>query len=942
MSSRRRAVAIAAAALIAAGSLAQVAGAAGASGAAQAKSAAGAGAVTVSKQITRSDVLPDGKTKTVDKRKVTVSVSATKQLRTLQEINVSWKGAHPSNYVDPDPNSSTAATLEEYPVVVLECRGVDSSKAPAAQRLSPNTCWTQYLSERNATAPGTDYPPWRMDRYAGNLPAFNNVPKPLPTGCSKYALNEADYFQPLDGANGKTYYSGPTVACSKLAPEQGTFTADFPDNTTFGTTGSDGSGLAKFVLWSDETNATLGCSSSVPCSLVVIPIDGMSCDEQARGDLSAQDIANCTYSDDQSGQAENATRELDGDPGNMALESVTGALWWSASNWRNRITVPLSFAKPADYCSVVGSKPAVFVYGSELMTEAAQQWAPAFCTDPKRTPFTQVPQAEPASVNSLSEGNIQAAYDTYPSKPEGKSGHPVVNAPVAVNGFAIATLVDDGDHNEVFDVRLDPRLLAKLLTESYPVLDEVAQDDGSPDGGTTPGPMADNPLNITDDPEFQALNPDIPKASPQPGYLIYYEARAELMALSSNSDIMRALTSYIEADPAARAFINGKPDPWGMVVNPAYKGMKLPVDFWPLKDTFVPTQSYNADKSGCFAQTQFQVPYLPLVAAPVLSLSTAAYDMEFGLPNSTTNCTIATVAAADKISADPRQQPGVRFMLGVVSLSEAKRYDLDTALLETRSSVSPTSKIHGPADGTFVRASTKTMRSAVSALKPDPSMNAWSMDYGKLRSGSSTAHAYPGTMLVSESVPSAGLSSEAASAFAQQLSFAAKAGQTPGNSFGDLPPGYLPMTAANGLGAESAYTARAAQAVSDQQCEIPNINGSGQTRSKWSGCPDPTPTPTQTEPSSQRSTPPVSRTPGPTSTHSDGGTSPQPSSSTSASSPASSPSESASPAAVATPATPVGPLGIAIPIVLLAAVVTAIAVIGPRLVRGWRRTGAKT
>ena len=44
-------------------------------------------------------------------------------------------------------------------------------------------------------------------------------------------------------------------------------------------------------------------------------------------------------------------------------------------------------------------------------------------------------------------------------------------------------------------------LLAKLLTESYPVLGEDEADPA----------LAGNPLNITDDPEFEALNPGIPQ-----------------------------------------------------------------------------------------------------------------------------------------------------------------------------------------------------------------------------------------------------------------------------------------------------------------------------------------------------------------------------------------------------------------------------------------------
>lgn len=906
--------------------------------------------VTVSKTVSRINVLPDGAQDVAERRKVTVSVSQTAGLRTLQQITVSWKGAHPTNYIDPDPNSGEAATLQEYPMVLMECRGVDSTSVPVAQRLSPQTCWTQYNVERNASAPGTRFPAWRLDRYAGNLPAFNHVPNPLPVGCSKSFLGEADYFEPLKGANGTSYYSGPIATCSKLAPEQSNVSASFPDNTTFGVSAADGSGLSKFVIWSAETNETLGCSSTVKCALVAIPIVGISCDEQARAGVTAADIANCTYSDKQSGEVENGPSELGGNPGQRALDAVDGALWWSASNWRNRIVIPLSFAPPANYCSVVTSRPSVFIYGSELMNEATEQWSPAFCTDPHRTPFTSIAQAEPAAVNELKERSIEASFETY--APTSGSGPPIVNAPVAVTGFAISTVVDDAQGNEDLHVVLDARLLAKLLTESYPVLDEVANNDG----------MAGNPLNITLDPEFRALNPDIPEETAGSGRQIYPEARATLMALSSDSDVMHALTAYIEADPAARAFINGQPDPWGMVVNPAYKGMNLPTDFWPLKDNYIPLNSYNSDQTSCFAQPRYQVPYLPLVAAPLLTLSSVAFNLEFAQPNSTTACTIGAVPAADKITADPRQTPGSRFLLGITSLAQAKRYDLDTASLETQSSVAPGTKFTTAAGSTFVAPTDASLRAAAAELKPSAADGAWTLDYDKLRSDPTAKDAYPGTMLVSMSVPTADLAAPDARAYSELMDFAAGSGQTPGTNFGQLAPGYLPMTEANGLGRLSAYTARAATAVADQQCEVPDLTGSGETRSKWSGCPSPsspTPSPSDTTPAPTHSSAPGTTSTTPStqeSVPSDGsqGASAVPSVSPVASprpgggqspSVAASPSDTPIVVAEVTPASPTGSIGLLLPLLLLAGIVAAAAAVAPHVVvwfRGGPGPGAKT
>ena len=51
---------------------------------------------------------------------------------------MSWSGAHPTGGIVPDPNS-TAGEYEEYPLVLLECRGT----ASGPDEVSPETCWTQ-------------------------------------------------------------------------------------------------------------------------------------------------------------------------------------------------------------------------------------------------------------------------------------------------------------------------------------------------------------------------------------------------------------------------------------------------------------------------------------------------------------------------------------------------------------------------------------------------------------------------------------------------------------------------------------------------------------------------------------------------------------------------------------------------------------------------------
>ena len=60
---------------------------------------------------------------------------------------MTWSGAHPTGGILADQNSGDAKQ-EEYPMVLLECRGVDSTKVPASQRLSQKTCWTATSGER--------------------------------------------------------------------------------------------------------------------------------------------------------------------------------------------------------------------------------------------------------------------------------------------------------------------------------------------------------------------------------------------------------------------------------------------------------------------------------------------------------------------------------------------------------------------------------------------------------------------------------------------------------------------------------------------------------------------------------------------------------------------------------------------------------------------------
>jgi hypothetical protein len=78
-------------------------------------------------------------------------------------------------------------------------------------------------------------------------------------------------------------------------------------------------------------------------------------------------------------------------------------------------------------------------------------------------------------------------------------------------------------------------------------------------------------------------------------------------------------------------------------------------------------------------------------------------------------------------------------------------------------------------------------------------------------------------MVVYAAVPTSGLDVADATDYATLVRFAATAGQTPGSGVGQLPPGYLPLTAANGLGELRNYALYAANAIAAQRGHVPLV-----------------------------------------------------------------------------------------------------------------------
>jgi len=778
-------------------------------------------AFAASKTVTRTNLI-NGVDTPVESRTVAVTADVTQSLKDRQGVHISWSGAHPTGGVVYD-NTSQYAVDQEYPVAILQCRGVDSATAPAAQQLTPETCYTQTPNQRYLPAIRGNFPPYRLDRYASAADRAYSVgaPDPLPDSC--LFPNGADHWVHLLAADG-TDYAGGYNGCGGLSPDQSSvINALNPPSTTFATTRTDGTGSADFIVQNAESNATLGCSDTVACAIVVIPIMGISCDPAATGLPAADQPPAVELADDTAACTSTGSfgAGLPGVQGNdfPSAMAVSGQLWWSASNWRNRITIPITMAQTAAVCEVSGGGTPENVYGSEYMLQLTQQWAPKFCLDPSLFSLQQVQTSEVQAKNLLANGvtngqylGVKAVYQAGP--PAAAFSNPVVQAPTAVTGFGIAFVIDDAKQHQVTSLKLDARLLAKLLTMSYPAFTTI-----SDAWSRLPKyqAQAKNPLDIVRDPEFRALNP----AAVLPDTTINQVwASSTLFAMSSDSDVMSALTSYINADPDARAWLDGRPDPWGMVINPYYKGIKLPVTSWPLLDpTYVDIQN-NCISDG-------KLPIMPLIAAPVSDPSIIAFNMQYGISNAQVNCVLPTGvddANSRRLAGEGREQPGIRFLLGLVGLGDAARFQLPIAELETQKAAGAADKFTDDIGRSFVAPTDASLQSAVKLMDKDPTLNTWTMPYAKLRTDATAAGAYPGTLLMSTDVPTIGLTSTDAGNFAKLLNYAAGPGQTAGTANGDLPAGYLPLTA-DGLTEFVDFTKRAAAEVASQKGRVPLVNG---------------------------------------------------------------------------------------------------------------------
>lgn len=679
---------------------------------------------------------------------LSMTISQTQNLQPRQHVVLSWSGFEPThNY-----NVMSTANLgreAEYPVVLLQCWGTDTAAAP----LDPTHCFSGSPNIRRAVYDDTNDP---------------GAPNPTPAFIHPIrTLGDYLGFTDVSGKKWKMINNNNTPVDLQTTTLQ-------PANSQFAYTTANGSrNDVPFDLRSADEYPSLGCSAKAQrqCSLVAVPILHPSCVSGADRD--------CT------GPAYNPVGPgIDGTWGNPYLG---GQNWWLTSEWRNRISFPLSFAPQPGDCPLTDSRPPLGILGSELAYPAMYSWVPNFCFDPRKANIQYIPISEPGARDSLVKyPSLGYANAVLTSQPVTGSPRPVVHAPVAVTGFAVTFLIDDANHQQVASMNLTPLLLAKLVTDAYT-------------GNWISEPaLSGNPPSLFKDKEFQAANPGFSVASEQ----VPSNMNMVMLGGGNQSDVIWALTSYINADPEARAWLDGQPDAYsGMVVNPAYRGYSLPQLATELRDQYQETAIGDAGIAPC--QRVVPTPDQLLFSQPVNSLQDAAFAQLDRRSPAAWRCDALQTNRYKKL--DP-QTVGTRELIALTSVPFAAEYGLPMANLQ----------VHHLASGSrlYAAANATSMAAALAFATQDKATGVLSLDYPHL-----SPAAYPGTMPVYAAVPTSSLDSTAAKGYAQFLTFAASNGQVVGSDVGQLPQGYAPLSGA--LAPLAQYTLAAADHVAAQDGQVP-------------------------------------------------------------------------------------------------------------------------
>lgn len=698
---------------------------------------------------------------------LTITVNQTAQLSN-QTISVSWTGGTPT-----DSNQGTNGAFNGFNdnyLQIFQCWGPDTGDNPNDPGPAPTGCEFG-ANMNNPSEIGLS--------HANSGPISRAL---VPGDSSKYAYvdpNGAGTFIPFQPVDGTAAIDVPTNTSSTDSSGEPTWDNPYFDFTTsnevdYARTYADGTGSALFTVDTGLEAPGLGCGQSVQqpdgssitpqCWLVIVPRSGP--------------------------KQEN--------PGGTGEYVDTSPL--SGEAWANRISIPLSFNPVGSSCPIGANEERIV--GSELAQPAILNWEPSLCSSSSSPPYQYSAlsddQARQEIVGSGS-GTPGMAVVSDPIDPTTlASGQSVVYAPLTLSGVVIGfnierqsslTPPDAAEEaligTNVQNIYLTPRLVAKLLTESYASQLYLLNRSTAPASYSW---VDKNPENLLDDPDFLQYNPEFKllncaSAPVDCGGLIVEQP---------DSDAASVLWKWVLSDPAAEAWLSGQPDPWGMKVNPYYStdasinpsseafGTPTPANF-PKSDPYTyqdPTQlpSSNDELPRALTEQDF-LPY-------ATSMQNAALETRQANDGSKLVPDYGADSPDTVWTAAGPQPLGEQFVLSITDSADAAAYGLQDASLSRAGD--------DGASPTFIAPTTASLDAGEAAMQPSStSSSVLTTDVSP-----SSSDAYPLTMLSYGAViPQALPSSQECQDYSSFITYGANQGQTQGYAPGNLPQGYAPLPA---------------------------------------------------------------------------------------------------------------------------------------------------
>jgi len=695
-----------------------------------------------------------------DFKNLKVTVSQTQDI-TQQGLTVTWSGGEPTI----DFNARPAGDFLQ----MMECYG-DSSSGP-----SPQDC--EFGSQGILGTATNDSIGTRQGDLcvAGSAPSVDNPPSslngdPAQSGCDPGEPVQGASAPDIDPASPQDYsipFVPVTVPSSPVYSQADTsqYFNEFDTNEVQeAVTGADGTGELQFETLTATQAPGLGCGSletngqTQNCWLVIVP----------RGEFEPNGF--------QISPATNGTASLFSSP-------------LSASNWAMRIQIHLDYAPVQAFCPL-GTQE-IETVGTQVVARAVQSWqlalnAAANCT--KIYGYSAVPEATSTQQLSLPGSGVGLGFTTIPIGSEAaRDGTPattlppILYAPVAVTadgfGFNINETAPAGSTQTsgyiTTPIKLTPELLAKSLTQVYRT---DLPDYYPPAGSQFQGPAwsTSNPPNLSKDPQFEQLNPEVPVNAGGNGPL------APLIT-EDHSALNQQIWQWVDADSASSAWLNvGTNDATNSVTaDPDYTAVTPQLGTAPGIDSFPRAYSGCLDLGLSTSLPQKEELKCTLDLLPyVNNYDQAASDVVTGDDPS--------VAGWDSQALAPDGTPGWWDKTGVEPVGEIFVWGIaDTPDLAADGLID--AQLCSDSGTNCVGPSTASLTAALDSAKPD------SAGLLQVNPADPGAGGYPLTQVTYAAVPT-NQPAAALNNYADLIAYAVGAGQTPGVAPGDLPPGYLPLT----------------------------------------------------------------------------------------------------------------------------------------------------